>query len=397
MRTERGIVEMIFQLFRDIKCVENQGYTCNLLAVKVKQKLNPKEQELFNCVYIGLQALGYITIDDNKNFIRLTKKGYDYIYDDGLVKATQNKPWIIPEYNEKDWNKVAWNIAYTKLWDLIGAQYKALYYISGPQFYNYILKLNDSIPSSYQQYIELRKNKGLSTSRVDYYKDLIDLLEGEKRYELYVNIQIYIETPQVKVVESNIVDFLNITPLENDRIEPIKSRKNMSLPTTTSSSQGNNPKVFISYSWDDKQHEKWVVNLAEKLCNKGIDVTLDKWEMKLGKLFPHFMANAIKESERVICIITPNYKKKSENLEGGVGYEYSIMSAEVLKDIQTEKFIPLFRKGDSNDTPSFLSGRDFVDMRSDEDFDKVFDVLVRDIWGEPQSKKPKIGNRPDFD
>ncbi len=226
---------------------------------------------------------------------------------------------------------------------------------------------------------------------------MIDLLEGEKRYELYVNIQIYIETPQVKVVESNIVDFLNITPLENDRIEPIKSRKNMSLPTTTSSSQGNNPKVFISYSWDDKQHEKWVVNLAEKLCNKGIDVTLDKWEMKLGKLFPHFMANAIKESERVICIITPNYKKKSENLEGGVGYEYSIMSAEVLKDIQTEKFIPLFRKGDSNDTPSFLSGRDFVDMRSDEDFDKVFDVLVRDIWGEPQSKKPKIGNRPDFD
>ena len=43
------------------------------------------------------------------------------------------------------------------------------------------------------------------------------------------------------------------------------------------------------------------------------------------------MAHAVKDSDRVICVMTPNYKKKTDNLEGGVGVEYSIISAEIKK------------------------------------------------------------------
>lgn len=39
-------------------------------------------------------------------------------------------------------------------------------------------------------------------------------------------------------------------------------------------------KVFISYSWTNVTHEKWVLELAERLVSDGVDVVLDKWDLK---------------------------------------------------------------------------------------------------------------------
>lgn len=38
------------------------------------------------------------------------------------------------------------------------------------------------------------------------------------------------------------------------------------------------PKVFISYSWTNPEHEKWVIELAEGLVKDGVHVLLDKWD-----------------------------------------------------------------------------------------------------------------------
>ena len=37
------------------------------------------------------------------------------------------------------------------------------------------------------------------------------------------------------------------------------------------------PKVFISYSWSSASN---TVSLAERLSSDGVDVILDKWELK---------------------------------------------------------------------------------------------------------------------
>lgn len=80
------------------------------------------------------------------------------------------------------------------------------------------------------------------------------------------------------------------------------------------------PVVAISYFWDNDEHENWVIQLATSLqADYGIKVILDKWELKLGKPLPYFMEHAIRDSQRVICVMTPNYKKKTEGLDGGVG------------------------------------------------------------------------------
>ena len=174
-----------------------------------------------------------------------------------------------------------------------------------------------------------------------------------------------------------------------------KTRINQGAPTSTTSD--SRPTVFVSYSWDDEEHEEWVLNLATDLMAKGINVILDKWEMTPGKLLPHFMEDAVRSSDRVICVMTPNYKKKTDNLEGGVGVEYSIISAEIQQDVKTEKFIPLIRKGTKNDIPTFLKGRTYVNMREGANYDKSIDELVRALWGEPKYQKPKIGSKPKFD
>src|SRR5271165_3498164 len=36
------------------------------------------------------------------------------------------------------------------------------------------------------------------------------------------------------------------------------------------------PKTFISYSWDDDAHREWVKQLATRLRDDGVDVTLDR-------------------------------------------------------------------------------------------------------------------------
>jgi len=384
MKTEREIAEQIFQLFRNTNCKSNQGFMMNLLNNQLVRTLNPKDREIFNIVYIGLQAMQYISVDEDGRFIRLTQKGYDYIYDDDLIAKMLNIPWVIPEYENTNWEK-----AYNRLWKIIGPQ-GVPFYIGGSEFIKLVNELCDDISCSYNKYIEERRNKDLSTSRVDYYKDLIDHLDEEKRYELYVNIQNYWES---KVLSTTNDDSPNM--LDN-------SFSDWKQPTITQeeNKEEYHPKVFISYSWDSEEHKKWVLDLATKLCENGIDVIMDRWEIsnKGGSLLPDFMISSVALAERVLCIMTPNYKKKTDGLFGGVGFEYSILSSEIADDIKTTKFIPILREGDERDsTPTLLNKRIGYYMRDKDDFDASFKSLLRDLYNEPETTKPVLGSKPKFD
>jgi len=45
----------------------------------------------------------------------------------------------------------------------------------------------------------------------------------------------------------------------------------------------SNPQAFISYAWTDDEHQQWVLNLATDLReNGGVDVVLDKWDLREG-------------------------------------------------------------------------------------------------------------------
>lgn len=387
MKTERQIAEQIFQLFRNQNCSYNQGYVINVLTNQVVFKLNPKERELFDIVFLGLQALKYISVDQDGFFVRLTKKGFDYIYDDNIVERMQKIPWVIPELKNTNWI-VAWN----KLWKVIN---ESPYYYSGPMFMELICELDNSIESDYYRYMEFRRAAGMSTSRKDYFRDLINGLPEDIRYEFYVRMQNALEE---KVFlydnENNHGIDSNIDLISNEYTEPIKDDT-----IKDDTSKDIHPKVFISYSWDSEEHIKWVLELATKLCENGIDVILDQWELshKGGSLIPDFMVNAVSSAERVLCIMTPNYKLKTDKLNGGVGVEYSILSSELVENLQTTKFIPILRLGDEHQsTPILLNKRICYFMRDEDNFEDAFTDLLRDLYNEPKIVKPALGKKPRF-
>jgi len=157
------------------------------------------------------------------------------------------------------------------------------------------------------------------------------------------------------------------------------------------------PKVFISYSWDNEIHKKWVLKLADKLCEKGVDVLFDQYETRPGKDFIHFMESSLSNSEYVLMILTPLYKTKTDNRTKGAGYEFTMVTADFYENQQTEKFIPILKDGEKDSsTPLFLKSRIDIDMRDDSLFEEKFVELLRTIYKDPKIKKPELGEKPDF-
>ncbi len=157
-------------------------------------------------------------------------------------------------------------------------------------------------------------------------------------------------------------------------------------------------KVFISYSWDNEEHKKWVLDLADSLVRNGVDVLLDRYELRLGRNLAHFMESSIEKADKVILIFTENYKLKAEGRAGGVGYEYSMINEELYRNqISNHKFIPILRKGNSRESiPKFIASFIWLDMSDDRKFTENYETLIREIYDEPKVQKPTLGAKPIF-
>jgi hypothetical protein len=131
------------------------------------------------------------------------------------------------------------------------------------------------------------------------------------------------------------------------------------------------PRVFVSYSWDSDAHKKWVESLSIDLNSKyGILVILDEWDLKYGQNHVTWMSKEIGDSDRVILICTNRYVERADQQQGGVGYEGSIISAGLISNVDTFKFIPLLRDNDSGSIPRQLGARMKIDFRNDADYGK---------------------------
>ena len=76
------------------------------------------------------------------------------------------------------------------------------------------------------------------------------------------------------------------------------------------------PKIFISYSWTTPQHEDWVINLAERLVSDGVDVIIDKWNLKEGHDKYNFMETMVKspDIQKVLIILDKKYSEKADKI-----------------------------------------------------------------------------------
>ncbi len=154
------------------------------------------------------------------------------------------------------------------------------------------------------------------------------------------------------------------------------------------------PKVFVSYAHETPDHMNWVKALVADLRGGGIDALLDEYRVKPGEDFTLFM-DEIRVCERVLLICTPTYACKSNEGVGGVGYERSVITAELAKTIDTAKFICVLRDADPTDSiPTFAHTRRFVDFRDDSEYEVRLDELCRALHDAPSDPEPPLGPNP---
>ncbi len=155
------------------------------------------------------------------------------------------------------------------------------------------------------------------------------------------------------------------------------------------------PRCFISYSHDNEPHKKWVRDLATRLTSHGVYVILDQWDLYLGSDLPSFMERGLSDADRVIAICSENYVDKANQGVGGVGYEKMVLTADLMKNINSNKIIPLIRNNDSKKTtPTFLSSKRYINFKNDSDFEQAYINLIKEIHGVAVKARPPLGENP---
>lgn len=100
MKTDKELSEFIFDIFRASHCKAGHIAMMRALDTKLRKELNPKEQEKVYEVSNRLIENGYIEYEDGSRglrCLRLTRKGYDYIYDDDIpLDGFDSIPQMVP-------------------------------------------------------------------------------------------------------------------------------------------------------------------------------------------------------------------------------------------------------------------------------------------------------------
>ncbi|WP_430412110.1 toll/interleukin-1 receptor domain-containing protein [Kordia sp.] len=294
-----------------------------------------------------------------------------------------------------DKEKINWVREYNKLLVTIN---KKESYFSGGTFIS-IIREFDPYFHDYLQYINFRKNEGLSTSRKDYFYDILMSFKEDVRLDIINRMSEHANELEENYKEPTLPDFGFETPTI---VEPILAEKKEKILVTEESEETintetiENPTVFISYSWDNEEHQNWILNLSKRLFDSGVQVILDRYELKPGDNMMTFMEQSIPKADKVLIIFTPNYKTKAEGRKGGVGFEYSILNTELYGQIsENSKYIPVLKSGTFQESiPNFIQQFIAVDMTNDSLFESKLNDLLLTIYNKPLVEKPKLGKSP---
>ena len=162
-----------------------------------------------------------------------------------------------------------------------------------------------------------------------------------------------------------------------------------------------NPKTFISYSWSSPEHQQWVLDLATQLRENGVDVALDKWDLREGHDAIAFMEKMVTDPNigKVIVVLDRVYAEKSDSKKGGVGTESQIISPEIYAKTDQEKFVGVIAEVDSEGKPylpAFYRSRIYIDLSHSDIYATNFDQLLRWVFNKPAFPKPALGKPPEF-
>lgn len=178
--------------------------------------------------------------------------------------------------------------------------------------------------------------------------------------------------------------------------EESKQKPNLNKPKDAN--RPTHPKVFISYSWICKNR---AVDLADRLLDNGVDVVIDVYDLKEGMNKYAFMQRIVDDPsiEKVFLLCDKSYKEKADAFKGGVGDETMVISPEIYGKVEQEKFIPVVLERDENGEPflpTMVKSLIYIELSDPATAEEEFLKLVRNLWGAPDKRKPKLAPRPSW-
>jgi hypothetical protein len=162
-----------------------------------------------------------------------------------------------------------------------------------------------------------------------------------------------------------------------------------------------NPKLFVSYSWTSPDHGAWVLQISSELQESGVEVILDKWDLKEGHDAHAFMEKMVTDPDikKVILICDKSYVDKTDGRSGGVGTEAQIISGEIYEKQAQDKFVAILTEHDEEGKaylPAYYRSRIYIDMSDPSVYAENLEQLLSWIFDQPMYKKPELGDKPTF-
>jgi SEFIR domain len=156
-------------------------------------------------------------------------------------------------------------------------------------------------------------------------------------------------------------------------------------------------KVFVTYAWGKELHNTRVISFTNLLRVSGFDANLDTsvTQSSTTTHFPSMMDTYLRDSDKVVVILSPEYKKKAEDGHGGVGAEYLSILAELHGGSSDKYILASFRKVTTSEiasiVPSGFKGYEILDLYKDQS--NKFNTLFSKLSGRPVVEISSIASK----
>lgn len=345
-------VDYIFSFFKGCKAGEGLFLYRTMSGVARKSGIPQDEINILERIAWDMCINDFLSYSDH--FFKLTAKGFVY-----MNKDADDEFEFEPHLSKLVVYDKGVERMYAELWSLVGKENIAPYYASGDTLFGAFRLYNNTLPDTYDAFIESRRANKLSTSRAQWAYELLQSIPQEvwERFLISLSELISVAMNQRSAVASHPIPVNQVK--EDTKIFD------------------KNKTVFVSYSHDTVDHEQWVKKLVKDL-RKHFIVYCDQ-DIPLGADITKFMEK-IHEANKVLIIITPIYAQKANKRERGVGYESQIITADLYKDMDTTKFIPILREGSFEDNHIvYLGMRKGLDMTQNDEYNENLKVLIDNI------------------
>jgi len=151
------------------------------------------------------------------------------------------------------------------------------------------------------------------------------------------------------------------------------------------STHKNDITVFVTYCWSPETHQRQVFDFVDQLRINGFSAEQDMDILQRENNLQKMMTIGF-SYDKVIVVLSEEYKNKADNLIGGVGQEAPMIAAEKIKHPEKFVFVSLDNIIDTNKIdkicPRIFSGEQIIDINS-SDKRNGYNLLHSKLLNEP--------------